>query len=58
MSVSNRSFASVARAIGHGLGEYAVILVLLAIVLVLVFRLMGDQIEYAFRQVWIALQGP
>ena len=58
MSVPNRSFASAARAIGQGLGEYAVIIVLLAIVLALVFRLMGDQIGYAFRQFWIALQSP
>jgi pilus assembly protein Flp/PilA len=43
---------------GQGLVEYALILVLVAIVLVVVLSLMGRQIQAAFQNVVATLQGP
>ena len=43
---------------GQGLVEYALILVLVAIVLVVVLTLMGRQIQAAFQNVVATLQGP
>ena len=43
---------------GQGLVEYALILVLLAIIVILVFSLMGRQIQSAFQDIADILQGP
>lgn len=46
------------RQTGQGLVEYALILVLVAIVVVAVLTLMGRQIQNAFQNVANMLQGP
>jgi pilus assembly protein Flp/PilA len=43
---------------GQGLIEYALIMALVAIVLVVVLTLMGRQIQAAFQNVVATLQGP
>lgn len=44
--------------LAQGLLEYAVLLALVVVVAVIVLRLMGQQIEGAFRGVITTLQGP
>ncbi|HKF78790.1 MAG TPA: Flp family type IVb pilin [Candidatus Dormibacteraeota bacterium] len=53
-----RPFAGRVSQLAQGLLEYTVLLAMVAVVVVIVLRLMGGQIEGAFRGVIDTLQGP